>query len=153
MMVNRVCAVSVRLCILAIALMISRPAAAVADDAAEIRARLKQWTEDFNAGRKEQACDLFSKDLISDFRGQGEANYATRCAFISKAINDPKRTFRYRLHIKEIITASSLAIVRLVWTLEVSPPGQKERESGMDIFRKEQDGAWRIIRYMAYEEP
>jgi steroid delta-isomerase len=131
--------------------MISRPAAA--DDAAEIRARLQQWTEDFNAGRKDRACDLFSKDLISDFRGQGEANYATRCALITKAIDDPKRTFRYQLDIKEIIAGANLAVVRLVWTLEVSPPGQKERESGMDIFRKEQDGVWRIIRYMAYEEP
>lgn len=131
--------------------MISRPAGA--DDVAEIRSRLKQWTEDFNAGRKERACDLFSKDLISDFRGQGEANYATRCALITKAIDDPSRTFRYQLDIKEIITGADLAVVRLVWTLEVTPPGKKERESGMDIFRKEQDGAWRIIRYMAYEEP
>jgi steroid delta-isomerase len=136
---------------LATTLAISRPAAA--DDAAEIRARLVQWTEDFNAGHKDAACDLFSKELISDFRGQGEANYATRCALIAKAIDDPNRKFRYQLHIKEIMTGANLAVVRLDWTLEISPPGQKVIEPGMDVFRKETDGMWRIIRYMAYEAP
>jgi steroid delta-isomerase len=136
---------------LVIALCVAQPAAA--DDAAEIRARLEQWTQDFNAGRKDAACDLFSKELISDFRGQGEANYATRCALITKAIDDPSRKFHYQLHINEIIPKADLAIVRLNWTLEVSPPGQKEVEVGMDIFRKEADGVWRIIRYMSYEAP
>jgi len=135
----------------ATALAISQPAAA--DDASEIRARLTQWTEDFNAGHKDAACDLFSKELISDFRGQGEADYSTRCALIAKAIDDPARKFQYQLHIKEIIIGYEFAVVRLDWTLEVSPPGQKEVETGMDIFRKENDGAWRIIRYMAYVAP
>jgi steroid delta-isomerase len=132
-------------------LAVAQPAAA--DDAAEIRARLTQWTKDFNAGRKNAACDLFSKELISDFRGQGEANYSTRCALIAKAIDDPAQKFQYQVQIKEIITSAELAVVRLDWILEVSPPGQKEVETGMDVFRKESDGVWRIIRYMAYEAP
>lgn len=141
----------VGLCTLAVVLAMPPPAAA--DDAAEIRARLTQWTKDFNAGHKDAACDLFSKELISDFRGQGEANYSTRCALIVKAIDDPARKFKYQLHIKEIMTSAKLAVVRLDWTLEVSPPGQKEVETGMDIFQKENDGVWRIIRYIAYEAP
>ncbi len=126
---------------------------ATADDAVEIRARLDQWTEDFNAGRKDAACDLFSKDLISDFRGQEEADYVTRCALIAKALDDPHRTFRYQLHIKEIVPGTDLSVVRLEWTLEVTPPGLKTVEPGMDIFRKEKDSVWRIIRYMAYDAP
>lgn len=136
-----------------LALALAGSTTAAADDASEIRVRLDQWTEDFNADRKVAACDLFSKELISDFRGQGEANYATRCALIAKALNDPDRTFRYQLHIKEILPGADLSVVRLEWTLEVTPPGLKTVESGMDIFRKEKDGVWRIIWYMAYEEP
>lgn len=139
------------MCTLVTAFAIAQPA--TADDASEIRARLTQWTKDFNAGHKDAACDLFSKELISDFRGQGEADYSTRCALIAKAIDDPARKFQYQLDIKEIMTGSEFAVVRLDWTLEVSPPGQKEVETGMDIFRKETDGAWRIVRYMAYEAP
>ncbi len=148
---NRFHSSGIGLCILATTFAMAKPAAA--DDKADIRARLVQWTADFNAGRKDAACDLFSKQLVSDIRGQGEANYATRCALLAKAIDDPDRKFRYQLRIKEIITSGELAVVRLDWTLEISPPGQKTFEPGMDIFRKEEDGAWRIIRYMAYETP
>ena len=123
-----------------------------AGDAADIRARLMQWTADFNAGRKDAACDLFSKDLISDFRGQGEADYAKRCELISNAIDNKARTFRYELNIKEILPGRDLVVVRLEWTLHISPGDVTSVEPGMDIFRKEPDGAWRIIRYMAYEK-
>ncbi len=53
------------------------PAAALADDAADIRARLEQWTEDFNAKRAEPVCDLFSKELLSTVRGQGDQTMRT----------------------------------------------------------------------------
>jgi len=135
---------------LAWGVFVAKPAAA--DDAAEISARPVQWTADFNAGRKDASCDLFSKDLISDFRGQGEADFTKRCELISKAIDDKDRTFRYELNIKEILPGRDLAVVRLEWTLHVSPGDVTAVEPGMDIFRKEPDGAWRIIRYMAYEK-
>jgi hypothetical protein len=63
----------------------------------------------FNGRDKVGACDLFSKSLISDVRGQGEGNYETRCAIISKALDDPKRSFHYDLKIKEIIVAEIAA--------------------------------------------
>ncbi len=126
--------------------------AALASDEADIRSRLEQWTADFNAGNKQASCELFSKSLISDFRGQGEADYAKRCALIIKALDDPARTFKYSLAIKEIITEGDLAIVRLTWTLTISPGDIKSVEPGLDVFRRESDGRWRIIRYIAYEE-
>ncbi|MBZ9934771.1 nuclear transport factor 2 family protein [Mesorhizobium sp. BR1-1-16] len=125
---------------------------ALADSAAAIRARLLRWADDFNAGRKAEICDLFSKDLISDYRGQGEANYTTRCRLLARAIDDPAREFRYVPEIKEVIVEGDLAMVRLDWTLTVTPGDIKVVEPGMDIFRKETDGQWRIIRFMAYEE-
>jgi len=123
-----------------------------ADDAAEIRARLEQWTAAFNARDKAAACELFSKSLISDYRGQGEADYATRCALIGKALDDPARSFTYSLAIREIIKEGDLAIVRLTWTLKISPGEITSVEPGLDVFRKEGDGQWRIIRYIAYDE-
>jgi steroid delta-isomerase len=125
-------------------------AGAIADDAADIRTRLQQWTASFNARDKADACDLFSKSLISDVRGQGEANYETRCAIISKALDDPKRSFHYDLNIKEVIIAQTVAIVRLDWILKISPGDVTSTETGLDVFQKESDGRWRIIRYMSY---
>lgn len=125
---------------------------AMADAEADIRARLEAWTRAFNSGDRVAACDLFSRSLVSDYRGQGEADYATRCALIEKALADPRRRFHYAADIREVIVEGNLAVVRLVWTLTISPGDVRSVEPGMDIFRKEDDGRWRIIRYMAYEE-
>jgi steroid delta-isomerase len=125
-------------------------AGAIAGDAADIRARLQQWTSNFNRQDKAGACDLFSKTLISDVRGQGVADYKTRCATIRKALDDKQRRFHYDLDIKEIMVDKTIAVVRLDWTLKISPGDASSTESGLDIFKKEGDGRWRIIRFMAY---
>lgn len=142
-----------RLAIVALAMgVVLAPLAARADSAAEIRDRLLQWTEDFNAGRKVEACDLFSKTLVSDFRGQGEADYATRCRLITTAIDNPDRKLHYKPEIKEILVSGELGVVRLDWSSTVTPGNVTTIEPGIDIFKKEADGKWRIVRYMAYEE-
>lgn len=138
--------------LLAMSLSVLVSTSVAADDATAIRARLDQWTKDFNAGRKDAACDLFSKDLLSDVRGQGEADYTRRCDLITKAIDDREKKFHYDVKIKEILSANDVVIVRLDWTLRVLPANPTTVESGMDIFRKEKDGVWRIIRFMAYED-
>jgi len=138
-----------RLLVVLCLLFLATPA--VADDAAAIRARLEEWTRQFNDGDTAGACELFSKELISDFRGQDEAGYEARCALIETALGDPARKFHYALDIKEIIAEGNIAIVRLTWTLTVSPGDISSVEPGLDVFRREADGRWRIIRYMAYE--
>jgi steroid delta-isomerase len=128
------------------------PAGARADDADDIRARLHQWTEDFNAGRVEPVCDLFSRDLISTVRGQGDRDYATRCEILTKSLGDPSRSYHYEADIHEVIVSGDLAVVRLTWTLFVTPMNVTAVEPGIDVFRREADGAWRIIRYLSYED-
>jgi ketosteroid isomerase-like protein len=122
-----------------------------AGPADEIRRRIEQWTDDFNNGRKAAACDLFSKTLQSTVQGQGEAGYTTRCALLSKAIDDPDRDFRYSVAIKDIGVGGDLAFVRLDWTLTITPGDVTSLEPGLDIFRREADGVWRIVRYMSYD--
>lgn len=124
---------------------------AAADDADDIRARLAQWTADFNDKRADRVCDLFSKEAISDFRGQPERTYDEICALLKRSLADATRTFSYSLDLREIIVAGNLAVVRLTWSLNVAPPDVTSLEPGMDVFRKEADGQWRIIRYMAYD--
>ncbi len=48
-----------------------------------------------------------------------------------------------------------VAVVRLVWTLTITEKDGREIKSvepGMDVFRQQADGSWKIVRYMAYEE-
>jgi uncharacterized protein (TIGR02246 family) len=123
----------------------------------QIRVELEKWKLDFNAGDTSQVCTLFAPDLISNFRGQPEDTYNSLCANLQAALTDPAKTYHYDLEIKEILVSGDLAVVRLVWTLKVHPkdggPDQTTREPGMDIFRRQADGSWKISRYMAYEAP
>lgn len=47
-----------------------------------------------------------------------------------------------------------LAVVRLIWTLTVTDADNKVAETtkdrGIDIFRRQADGSWKISRYIAY---
>ena len=124
----------------------------------QIRIALEKFKLDFNAGDASQVCALFAPDLISNFRGQPEDTYNSLCANMQAALTDPAKTYHYDLEIKEILVSGDLAVVRLVWTLKVHPKEVAAsdvitREPGMDIFRRQPDGTWKISRYMAYESP
>jgi ketosteroid isomerase-like protein len=147
--------------VLAMLLVTSHALAADDDSAAvqnQIRVELEKWKLDFNAGDASQVCALFAPDLISNFRGQPEDTYNSLCANMEAALTDPAKTYHYDLEIKEILVSGDLAVVRLVWTLKVRPKDATAsevttREPGMDIFRRQPDGSWKISRYMAYESP
>jgi steroid delta-isomerase len=123
------------------------------EDVALIRTTLERWTDDFNNKRSDKVCDLFARDTIADFRGQPERGYDEICQLLQQSLTDQAKTFTYALEIKEVIVAGDLAAVRLEWTLQIAPLNVTSVEPGMDIFRRDADGKWRILRYLAYEAP
>ncbi len=150
---------SSRTVLLACVLAVVLPAAAQADAGAEkaIRDALSKWTEDFNARDATRICDLFAPDLRYDFRGTPERDYDAMCAGLRRTLGDPSKTLTYAFDIKEVIVSGDMAIVRLVWTSRLSRQGSGQvietKEPGLDVFRRQPDGTWRISRYMAYEAP
>jgi steroid delta-isomerase len=132
---------------------------AMADPEAEtaIRDALTKWTADFNAGDATRICDLFAPDLRYDFRGFPERDYNAMCSLLHRALGDRSKKITYSFDIKEIIVSGDMAIVRLVWTSRASQEGSSQvtetKEPGLDVFRRQPDGQWRIARYMAYEAP
>ncbi len=123
---------------------------------AAIRAAFAQWTDDFNARRADRVCDLFAKDLVARYRGTPERGYARQCELLNRALTDPKRRFHNALDIREILVSGDIAIARVIWTQIVRDTATgietKTVEPGLDVFRKEPDGKWRIIRYLAFDE-
>jgi steroid delta-isomerase len=143
-----------RLAALLLALLVAVPA--LADDKADIAARLEQWAEDFNAGRPDKVCDLFSKDLAADIQGTAPGRtYEEQCAVLQRALADKSKTFTYEPVIHEIMVLGDTAVVRLDWSLTTQlstrPEPIRSTEVGMDIFRKDADGFWRIIRFLAFD--
>jgi steroid delta-isomerase len=136
-------------------LTVPRPLAA-ADDAAEagIRGALAQWTDDFNAGRADKVCSLFSTELRANVRGAVERDYAALCDLLTRSLGDRSRSYKYALDLKEIKVWGNIAMVRLVWTLTVRQDDKVTTsvEPGMDIFERQGDGSWKIIRFVAYEQ-
>ena len=131
------------------------PAAGPAEQA--IRRALIDWQLAFNAGDAGSVCNLFAPDLRYDYRGFPERGFEEVCALLGGSLADRSRKFTYDLAIKEVIVSGDLAVVRLIWTLTVKRPGQAgagnvSEEPGLDVFRRQPDGSWKIIRYMAYEE-
>ena len=108
-----------------------------------------------SAGGSERVCDLFATDVRADFRGHPTRDHKAVCDLLTKSLTDPSRVYRYALDIREILAFGDVAVVRLVWTLTIKEKdgGEiKSVEPGMDVFQRQADGSWKIVRYMAYEE-
>jgi steroid delta-isomerase len=140
-----------------IMLLLLQPTMAQPVDLAQtaIRAALAKWTADFNAARVTEVCDLFSADLRYEFAGFPERGHRELCEQLRTSLSDRSKRYTYSHVIKEIIVSGDLAVVRLTWTLKVRTLGEGDEavteEPGMDIFRRQLDGRWKIIRYIAYE--
>jgi steroid delta-isomerase len=138
-------------------LLAAAPVAAAEDTSPEaaIRTALATWTTQFNARDTAGVCTLFAPGLRYYVRGlPDEQTYQDMCERLHRALTGRDVTYHYRLDIREIIVSGDLAVVRLVWYDTVSRPGLPDMTSpeiGIDIFRRQDDGSWKIIRYIAYD--
>lgn len=124
----------------------------VASDTAAVSKRLRNWAEAFNAKDAAAVCSLFAPDLIATVRGKPDRGRAFVCSQITAALADPSKRMHCVPNIHEIIISGNLAVVRLVWTLTVQRGSMSHtsEELGTDIFRRQHDGTWSIIRFMAF---
>ncbi len=144
-----------RIAVAAVVITLTATAPRAGDDAAAIEQRLRQWTEDFNAGRVDKLCDLFAPDLIANYRGQPEKTFDSLCASLQRDLSAGPRDYRYALELNEIMVSGDMAVVRLIWHLTVTNKATGKAvtssDRGIDVFRRQPDGKWQIARYIAYE--
>lgn len=142
----------------ACALPVPAASTAVADDGpAAITSALTGWTETFNARRHADVCALFAPDLVATYRGQPDRNFEELCTLLQSSLQNPTRSYHYALELQEILPSGDLAAVRLVWTLTVRGADgevlETVREPGLDIFKRQPDGSWKIARFVAFATP
>jgi ketosteroid isomerase-like protein len=79
------------------------------------------------------------------------------CTALHRLLADKTHRSRYTLDLREILVYGDIAVVRLIWALDESKAGSnvtvRTLEPGMDIFQRQKDGSWKIIRYLAYTSP
>jgi len=121
-------------------------------DKAAISLRLHAWADAFNARDAARICDLYSPDLIASVPGAPDASRDMVCKHLANALANPELDLYYSPEIHEIILSGDLAVVRLTWSLTVGRnTGQlSSQETGMDVFRRQADGTWSIIRFVAF---
>jgi steroid delta-isomerase len=136
--------------------LLAAPAMAAPDGSPEaaIRQALTTWMAQFNARDTRGVCTLFAPGLRYNVQGlPAEQTWQDMCDRLRRALTGQEVRYHYSLDIREIIVSGDLAVVRLVWYDTVSRPGVPDvvtPEQGMDIFRRQDDGSWKIIRYLAY---
>ncbi|MBK1780101.1 nuclear transport factor 2 family protein [Advenella sp. WQ 585] len=121
-------------------------------DKAAISARLHDWAAAFNTRDAAEACTLFAPDLISTVQGAADAGRDAVCARLSALLENTDVSFHYRPDIQEILVSGGMAVVRLVWTLTEQQGEQQNvsQEAGLDVFKRQPDGQWSIIRFMSF---
>jgi ketosteroid isomerase-like protein len=121
----------------------------------QIREALHRWPHDFNMRNTPAVCDLFASDLVASYPGMKDKNYQEMCSNFSLILSNLDKLYFYEEpEIQQILVKGDLAVVRLIWTLNVKEKGQKEatiKEKGMDVFRRQPDGNWKISVSYAYE--
>jgi hypothetical protein len=104
----------------------------------------------------DQTCTLFAPDLRYDYRGFPERDYADVCDVLHRSLADPTKHYSYSGDIKEVLTSGDLVLVRVVWTLTITPTGSTTStqvfEHSMDIFQPQPDGSWKLARFNAYDD-
>lgn len=123
--------------------------AVFADAESAIRSALSAWNAAVNAGDAEAACALYAPDLRSQVGSEPEQNFEAHCAALRQALADDAVTLAYALDVREIILSGDMAVVRRIWTRTERPAAGAAttvQEPGMDVFRRQADGSWKISR-------
>jgi ketosteroid isomerase-like protein len=113
------------------------------------------WTEAFNQQNLQATCDLFSKSLVADYQGAPQKTYHSLCKSFEDLFQRKNVHYHYSYQIHDIYRKDDLAAVRITWYLTIDENRKKLRSSvdqGLDVFKRESDGQWRIVNYIAYPD-
>ena len=100
--------------------------------------------EAFNARDLGRVCDLFAPDLVAIYRDLPDRRFDQLCAHPRSVLGESARRFRYSLDLKEVVAAARDASGALMAT---------SVEASLDILRRQSDGRWRIVRFLAFGMP
>lgn len=116
---------------------------------------LAEWPKDFAAKRTAAVCGLFAPDTVLSYPGTTDRDFNAMCSHFGDLFKIRDKSFTYAPpQIEAVIVDGDTVVVRLVWTLTIADSTGKTlevvREKGVDVFRRQPDGSWRIRISHAY---
>jgi uncharacterized protein (TIGR02246 family) len=114
----------------------------------------EKWTKAFNSKDLSASMSLFSKEIAADYRGVPRKNFDVIRDGFKKTFAQKNRQCQYQFKVHEVYRSGKFAAVRITWYLRISEAGKPDsisQDEGMDVFKQEADGNWRIVNYIAYE--
>ena len=90
--------------------------------------------------------------LRYDVQGLPEQNYAQLCQRPAQgAVRSAPKRITTIFRSRKSSSPAILAIVRLTWTeTTTGKETRTEVQPGLDVFGRQSDGGWKIIRYMSF---
>ncbi len=148
----------------ALCLVLALPVSAAAEDGATgrtadarqaISARLAAWAEDFNAGRTDGLCDLFSEDLRASVRGEPVRGFEAMCEQFRRSASDRATRMTYAPKVDDVLLLDGGAVASVTWVLRVQRGVVDTQfvERAQYVFRPGPDGDWKVVRLFSYIEP
>ena len=119
-------------------------------DKSAIEAALQQFPRDFNAKDYTPLCAIFEEDAVLHYpEGGPDLGREAFCVRMRKLLSDPNKQYSYaEPEIREVVVDGDLATVALYWTLTVMDGNGKVletiKEDGLDVFRRQSDGNWKL---------
>jgi ketosteroid isomerase-like protein len=114
-----------------------------------------RWTDAFNQRDLINTCGLFDPSLVASFPAAENKNYSDLCADFKKLFQEKNKHYQYHFKLHKVYRSGDLAAARITWYLSVHQGNKKifsSREEGLDIFKRQPNGKWQIINYIAYSK-
>ena len=125
---------------------------------AEIRSAVLQWVDAFNAEDLEGVLASYSQGLILSYPGEEDMTTPERFRDLYEGTFDREGgSYTFDAEIDEIGISGEMAYARITWTLTWHPDGAEayvmRTERAMEVWRYEEDGIWRLHRWLGYPRP
>ena len=114
--------------------------------------KFHNWTRAFNHKNLAATCNFFSKEVVANYQGYPEKNYASICSGFKKIFAESDHQYQYDFKLHDVYRSHDLAAVRVTWFLRVTHNNQvsQTQDEGLDVFKRDIKGSWKIVNYLSY---
>jgi len=113
------------------------------------------WTKSFNQKDMVGTMSIFAPVCEAALPDANHKTYDQIEAGFKKLFADKSKSFKYTYDVLHIWRSGDLAAVRITWHLSTYENGKlidKNDELGMDVLKRNKQGTWQIVNWVAFSD-